>query len=116
METHLIDLGRSLLGLILGGAIGLGFGLIQNAAHHRNEKRQENGQLASGWAVMPGSMRRVAYLLIALVLVQTIGPALFADATQWWISAGVVGGYGALLFWQLRQRLIAKSPGAGRHD
>ncbi len=65
---------------------------------------------------MPGSMRRVAYLLIVLALVQIISPALFAGGSQWWVSAGVAGGYGGLLLWQLRQRLIARSPGAGRRD
>ncbi len=103
MGTHLIDLLRSLMGLLLGGTIGLGFGLIQDAAHRRLAKRQENGRLNNGWAVMPGSMTRVAYLLIALVAVQLVSPALFTDGIQWWVSAGVACGYGALLFWQLRR-------------
>jgi hypothetical protein len=111
METHLINTLRSVAGLIAGGAIGLGFGLIQGAAQRRYEKLQQIGQLKNGWAVMPGSMRRVTYLLMALALVQVISPALFADGTQWWVSIGVVGGYGALLFWQLRQRMISTSPG-----
>jgi hypothetical protein len=104
METHLIDILWSLLGLILGGTIGLGFGLIQAAAQRRHEKLHDGGRLKTGWAVVPGSMRRVAYLLIALALVQVISPALFMDGTQWWVSAGVAGGYGGRLFWQLRQR------------
>jgi len=103
MATTLIDILRSLLGLTLGTTIGLGFGLIQDAAHRRLAKRQDSGQLNSGWAVMPGSMRRVAYLLVALAAVQIISPALFAGGTQWWVSAGVAGGYGVLLFWQLRR-------------
>jgi hypothetical protein len=110
METHLIDILRSLLGLILGGTIGLGFGLIQAAAHRRHERLHEGGGLQSGWAVMPGSMRRVAYLLIVLALVQIISPALFAGGSQWWVSAGVAGGYGGLLFWQLRQRRVSTVP------
>jgi hypothetical protein len=104
METHLIDVLRSLVGLILGGAIGLGFGLIQHVAHRRYEKLQAGGKLESGWAVMPGSMRRVAYLLIALVLVQVISPALFAGGSQWAVSVGVVAGYGGLLLRHLLQR------------
>ena len=103
MTTSLIDILRSLLGLTLGGTIGLGFGLIQDAAHRRLVKRQDSGRLNNGWAVMPGSMRRVAYLLVALVAVQIASPALFADGTQWWVSAGVAGGYGAMLFWELRR-------------
>jgi hypothetical protein len=103
MGTHLTDILRALLGLLLGGTIGLGFGLIQDAAHRRLAKRQENGRLNSGWAVMPGSMTRVGYLLIALVAVQFVSPALFTDGIQWWVSAGVAGGYGVRLFWQLRR-------------
>ena len=116
METHLIDILRSLLGLILGGTIGLGFGLIQAAAHRRHEKLQSSGEFKSGWAVMPGSMRRVAYLVVALALVQIISPALFAGGSQWWVSAGVAGGYGGLLFWQLLQRRMSTVPAsAPRH-
>ena len=107
MDTNLTDTLRSAASLIVGGAIGLGFGLIQGVAHRRYTKRQEDGKLTSGWAVMPGSMSRVAFLLIALVLVQIPGSALFAGTAQWWVSAGVVGGYGALLFWQLRQRMMS---------
>jgi hypothetical protein len=112
METHLISIFRSLLGLILGGTIGLGFGLIQAAAHRRHEKLQAGGEFKGGWAVVPGSMRRVAYLLIVLALVQIISPALFAGGSQWWVSAGVAGGYGGLLFWQLRQRRVSTAPAA----
>jgi len=107
METHLLETLRSILGLLLGGTIGLGFGLLQNAAHRRNEKLQDRGQLASGWAIMPGSMRRVAYLLVALAVVQLVSPVLFAGAGAWWVSAGVVVGYGAVLFRQLQQRRAA---------
>jgi hypothetical protein len=109
MDTHLMDILRPLLGLILGGTVGLGFGLIQTAAHRRNEKLLQDGRLPSGWAVMPGSMRRVAYLLIVLALVQIISPALFAGGSQWWVSAGVAAGYGALLFPRLRRQRMASA-------
>jgi membrane protein implicated in regulation of membrane protease activity len=55
--------------------------------------------------VMPGSGRRVAYLLVALVLVQIVCPLLFTNGVQWWVSGGLVAGYGVVLYWQLRQRL-----------
>lgn len=104
METHLFEILRALFGLILGGTIGLGFGLIQTAAYRRHEKLQEHGKLTNSWTVLPGSAGRVAYLLVALALVQLISPALFAGGSQWWVSAGVAGGYGAVLFRQFRQR------------
>jgi hypothetical protein len=95
---------RPLAGLIAGGLIGIGFGLVQNVALRRNQQLQEAGALKNGWAVMPGSMRRVAYLMVALVAVQVLCPLLFTNGAQWWVSGGVVAGYGAVLFRQLRVR------------
>jgi hypothetical protein len=93
-----------LAGLITGGIIGTGFGLLQEAGRRRNEGRQRAGQLESAWAVMPGSMRRVAGLLASLVLIQVLCPLLFAQGSQWWVSAGVVVAYGWLLFRRLPRR------------
>jgi len=103
MQIQMMVVIRSLVALIAGGVIGLGFGLVQHMALRRNEKLEHSGKLNSGWSVMPGSMKRVAYLLVALVVVQIICPLLFTDGSQWWVSGGVVVGYGALLFRQLRQ-------------
>jgi hypothetical protein len=96
---------QSLTGLLAGAIIGIGFGMVQDLARRHNERKQAEGKLNTGWVLMPGSGARVAYLLIALVLVQIVCPLLFKDGTQWWVSGGLVGGYGFMLFWQLRQRL-----------
>jgi hypothetical protein len=95
---------RPLAGLAAGAAIGLGFGLVQSLALRRNQQLQQSGELKSGWAVMPGSMRRIAYLMVALVAVQILCPLLFTEGVQWWVSGGVVAGYGATLFRQLQIR------------
>jgi hypothetical protein len=100
----LIVLVRSLAGLAVGGLIGLGFGLLQQAALRRNKQLQDEGGLSSGWTVMPGSFRRVAYLMIGLLLVQIICPLLFVGGTEWWVSSGLLVGYGLVLFQQLRKR------------
>jgi hypothetical protein len=92
-------------GLLVGGLIGAAFGAVQNAASLRNEKKQEKGILRSGWAIMPGSMTRVAFLMIALVLVQIGIPMLFTGEIQWIVSAGVVIGYGWKQYLQLRRRI-----------
>ena len=94
-----------MIGLVVGGLIGLAFGAVQNAAALRNENRQEAGKLRSGWAIMPGSMRRVAFLMIALALVQVGMPMLFTSESQWLVSAGVVLGYGFMLYLQFRNRV-----------
>lgn len=105
MTTQLMNLIASITALIVGGVIGAGFGLIQDAARRRYEKRQREGDFKSGWAVMPGSGARVAYLLVVLLLIQVICPLLFKDGIQWWVSGGVALGYGFMLFRQLRDRL-----------
>jgi hypothetical protein len=91
--------------LTAGAVIGSAFGAIQKAAARKNQQLQRDGQLNSGWAVMPGSMRRVAYLLVALAGVQFLCPLLFADGCQWWVSGGLVAGYGLILWQQLRRRM-----------
>ena len=92
--------------IIVGGLIGAAFGQLQNVARRQNEKREAQGTFKSGWSLMPGSGVRVAYLLLTLVLIQFICPMLFKNGnTQWWVSGGVVVGYGLMLALQLRERL-----------
>jgi hypothetical protein len=107
MQIQLTSLLYHLAGLLTGGAIGIAFGLLQTAALRQHEQLERSGQLRSVWSLMPGSGARVAYLLIALALVQFICPLLFVAGTQWWVSAGVVAGYGWRLFRQLRERMRA---------
>ena len=62
-------------GLMTGLTIGYAFGLFQDMAARRNQQRLDKGVLHSGWSLMPGSMTRVAMLLIALALVQVGCPS-----------------------------------------
>ena len=105
METHFIDLIRDLAGIAAGLGLGYCFGLLQRAALRRNEQLAQSGKLNNGWSLMPGSGARVAYLLIALILVQFVCPLLFVDGTQWWVSGGLVLGYGWVLYHQLRLKM-----------
>ncbi len=105
MQIQFVDLLRDLSGLLAGGAIGFAFGLLQQAALRRHQALEQSGKLKNGWSLIPGSGARIAYLLLALILVQVICPLLFADGTQWWVSAGLVVGYGSQLYQQLRLRL-----------
>jgi positive regulator of sigma E activity len=91
--------------LIAGTILGLAFGYIQETAWRRYQRQQREGNFHNGWAVMPGSMSRVAYFLVAMVLVQIVCPMLFKDGCQWWVSGGVVLGYGVMLYRQLRERI-----------
>jgi hypothetical protein len=95
---HMIETLRVMSAVLAGGVIGIAFGLLQEKARLRYEQKQQRGELKSEFNVMSGSMRRVASLMIALVLVQVICPLLFRDGTQWLVSGGVVVGYGILLY------------------
>lgn len=94
----------SLTALVVGGAIGYFFGIIQNAALARNAAKRDDGKLRTGWAVMPGSMGRVAVLLVVLAAVQICCPLLFTGSVQWLVSAGVLLGYGGSFVEKLRHR------------
>lgn len=104
MEIHLIALASCAVAVLVGGVIGLGFGALQTAALRRNETRERTGQLKNGWSLMPGSGARVAYLLVTLALIQLVCPMLFSDGTQWWVSGGLLAGYGWHLLQNLRRR------------
>lgn len=88
--------------LLAGAPLGYAFGLLQQAALRRNASKQQQAGLKSGWSLMPGAGIRVAYFLLALVLVQVICPLLFRNGTEWWVSGGVVLGYG----WTLARNLV----------
>lgn len=105
MSSTFFALLRDLAAIGGGAVIGLGFGVLQQAALRKNEERQARGQLKNGWSLMPGAGARVAYLLITLALIQVICPLLFVDGTQWCVSGGLLAGYLWTLATQLRQRL-----------
>jgi hypothetical protein len=108
MANQFINMFASIAALVVGGFIGVAFGQLQNIARRKNEQKELQGKFKSGWSLMPGSGARVAYLLITLVLIQFICPMLFKNGTtQWWVSGGVVAGYGAMLYIQLRERISA---------
>jgi hypothetical protein len=103
---QLTNMLASIMAVLVGGIIGAGFGMVQNAARRKNEEKQRKGELNSGWAVMPGSGTRVAYFLVVLLAIQFICPLLFRNGTQWWVTGGVGIGYGVMLALQIRQRLL----------
>ena len=105
MQSHFLDIVSDLTAILVGTAIGYAFGLLQQVAKRHNEKLAKSGKLRNPWSIVPGSGARVAYLLITLALVQWLCPLLFTDGTQWWVSAGVVAGYGYMLYREMRLRM-----------
>jgi len=102
--NSLIILLRPVIAIASGAAIGLAFGAVQAAALRRYQKKQTSGDFNSGWTVIPGSMSRVAGLLIVLALIQFVCPILFKDGIQWMVSTGLVLGYGWCLLRAFQQR------------
>ena len=98
-----------LFGATLAGmVIGWGFGLIQQFAAKRNAEKEATAKFNSAWSLMPGSMTRVAFLLIALAVVQVVCPMFFTGNAQWAVSVGVVLGYGWTLYQTIRARIAAR--------
>jgi ABC-type Fe3+ transport system permease subunit len=106
MKPSIASLLLSVLAFVVGGLIGLAFGAVQQAARRRNEIRQEHGKFSNAWLAMPGSMTRVAFLILALLVIQIGWPVLFAGGSQWMVSAGVVLGYGLMLLKEFRKRYV----------
>ncbi|HTR80712.1 MAG TPA: hypothetical protein VMM58_03710 [Bacteroidota bacterium] len=103
--TYLLNILIPVGGFALGGVAGYAFGAFQTAARERNRRLQNGGQLKSNWLIMPGSMTRIALLLILLTSFQLIFPFLFAEnGIQWVVSAGVIVGYGWTLLQQIKHR------------
>lgn len=105
MSPVLPEIFRGALGGAVGLLIGVAFGLLQQLALRRNERRESERALKSGWSLMPGAGARVAYLLVALTGVQLVCPLLFVGEAQWWVSGGVALGYSGVLWRGLRRRL-----------
>jgi hypothetical protein len=88
------------LGLILGMVIGSAFAWLQMLALRRNEMLEKQQQLPGLFKLIPGSMGRVAFLLMALVLVQV----LFPGVNLWWLTGGLVVTYAIPFIWQMKNR------------
>ncbi len=105
MNGQSISIFYSILAMLTGGVIGLLFGSLQNGAFRRNKLLRTEGRLKNGWMIMPGSMSRVAVLLVILVVIQAACPVLFNGNIQWMVSAGLLLGYGYTLLRHLRMRV-----------
>ena len=108
---NLPDILRITVSFLVGASIGYGFGLLQTAARLQNQVKEAGGQIKSIWRLMPGSGQRVAYLLLTLVLIQIVCPMLFSEGIQWWVSGGLLLGYGytlTLRIVQLRRELVRR--------
>ena len=90
-----------LLGILLGLIIGSAFAWLQLRAARRNELLQQQQQPTGALHQVPGSMGRVAFLLMALVAVQVF----FPHADKWSLSGALVVAYGIPFAWRLKDRI-----------
>jgi len=94
----------ALLGLILGVAIGGTFAWLQLLALRRNELLEQQQQVPRLLRQLPGTGGRVAFLLVALVLVQV----LFPTANKWCLSCGLMVAYTIPFVWRLKEKYSRK--------
>jgi len=106
MNQQIITSFYPFLGMLIGVSIGFVFGTLQNHISERNQKLQISGKLQSGWNLVPGSMTRVALLMVILVVIQAGFPVIFSGQLKWLVSAGVITGYGWTLYQRSRKRKI----------
>jgi len=92
-------------GVTLGVLIGGAFAWLQMQALRRNELLEKRQALPTLLKQLPGSGGRIAFLLIALVLVQVVAP----NADKWWLSGGLAVGYGAPFLYRLLQFVPRKA-------
>jgi hypothetical protein len=89
-----------LLGLLIGAVIGGLYAWWQLRALARHERVQrEQGQAPKVTAMIPGSITRVAMLLIALVLVQVLDREKRVDRI--WLMVSLAAAYSIPFFWRL---------------
>jgi hypothetical protein len=81
------------LGLIIGGV----FAWLQMQALRRNELLEKRQAVPTLLKQLPGSGGRIAFLLMALVLVQVLAP----HADKGWLSGSLAVGYGAPFLYRL---------------
>jgi drug/metabolite transporter (DMT)-like permease len=96
------------LGLLLGVIVGGTYAALQLAALRKNERRQQQEQQSPKvTAMLPGSMVRVALLLVALVLVQVFVPEEYKKNPRfyWCLAIGVVVAYSVPFFWRLKDMI-----------
>jgi len=105
----ILELLRSVLAVLIGFGVGYGFGLLQENARRRNARLQSKGDFKLGVQQLPGTGRRVAYLLLSLLAVQLACPLLFRNGIQWVVSGGLLVGYATPMWSQLRERLREKN-------
>ena len=89
------------VGIILGGA----FAWLQLQALRRNELLEKRQELPTLLKQLPGSGGRVAFLLIALVLVQVLVP----NVDKWWLSGSLAASYSVPFLWRLLKLVPCKS-------
>lgn len=109
MIADSVSIVLALLGFLIAVFIGITFGSGQQAALRRQRELGRRGHLPTAWEIVPGSLRRMTFLLFALVVIQWGCPILFErEGMPWLVTAGVLIGYGWMLF---KGRVGSQIPG-----
>ncbi len=94
----------AILGLALGGLIGMVFAWLQLQALWRNELVEQKKEVPGWLRQVPGSMGRVAFLLLAVIMAQVLCPS----ANVVWMAAGVAIAYAIPFVLRLKDKYFRK--------
>jgi L-asparagine transporter-like permease len=96
----------TVLGVVLGVLIGGVYAVLQLSALRKNEQRQQQGEPVRIGGMVPGSMTRVALLLMALVLVQVLVPNDKKTTSFYWsLTISLAVTYSVPFFWKLKDMM-----------
>ena len=92
----------TILGLSVGATIGLAFAWFQLQALHRNELLERQMEVPGWMRQIPGSMGRVAFLLMSLVGAQM---CFGSNIDVRWMALGVAVGYALPFIARLKEKI-----------
>ena len=95
-------------GFIVGAIIGMAFAWLQLQALRRNELLEQQLQVPYWMRQIPGSMGRIAFLLMALVLGQVLLQVLLHEANMIAFASGVVIAYAIPFALRLKDKYSRK--------
>ena len=91
----------AILGVSVGATIGLAFAWLQLQALHRNELLERQEEVPGWMKQIPGSMGRVAFLLLTLVGAQIV---FGSNIDARWMALGVAIAYAVPFVMRLKEK------------
>jgi hypothetical protein len=95
----------ALFGLVIGAVVGGAYAWLHLRSLRRAEAAQKAGQPVGVGRQLPGSLARVAMLMLVLVLLATVPDA---KVSKWWLTGSLMVCYSVPFFWRMRLMISKK--------